>query len=139
MGFGGELKDDGVGRRKAAVHRDVHAHCVQVAGETNDVSLLPRALVTLFAIVPLELSGTVDGPRVLVVAHTVARSPAYSLKTSSCKPILWCRIKAEDLDLVVALASQRAAARGPQCTEFTQLELANVRAELDGPGQPAEE
>jgi hypothetical protein len=82
MGFGGELKDDGVGRRKAAVHRDVHAHCVQVAGEANDVSLLPLALVRLFAIVPLELSSTVDLPRVLVVAHTVVRSPAYSLKTS---------------------------------------------------------
>ena len=113
-GFGGELKDDAVGRRKAAIDRDVHAHLVQVAGEANDVSLLPRALVRLFAILPLELSGTVDRPRVLVVAHTVVRSPAHSLKTSRCKPILWCRIKAEDLDLVVALAPQQAAARGPQ-------------------------
>ena len=71
-GFGGELKDDAVGRRKAAIDRDVHAHLVQVAGEANDVSLLPRALVRLFAILPLELSGTVDRPRVLVVAHTEA-------------------------------------------------------------------
>ena len=71
-GVGGELKDHAVRRRKAPIDRDVHLHLVEVAREADDVADLPLAPPCFSAFVPLVLSRAVNGPRVCIVADTLA-------------------------------------------------------------------